>query len=89
MSSTLEKILASPGDYSLEVPCLGECKIPSPVRRHEFVDEGERILLTENCTLLKELAAKLGCEPSFERAGPHAKIYHVPSWSRAGILTAG
>ena len=89
MYSLLEKIVANPNDYPREVPRLGECKIPSPVRRHEFVDEGERILLTENCTLLKELAAKLGCEPSFERAGPHAKIYHDPSWSRAGILTAG
>ena len=89
MSSTLEKILANPGDYSLEVPCLGECKIPSPVRRHEFVDEDERILLTENRSLLTYLTEKLGREPSFERAGPHANIYHDPSWTRAGILTAG
>ncbi len=81
MYSLLEKIVANPNDYPREVPRLGECKIPSPVRRHEFVDEGERILLTENCTLLKELAAKLGSEPSFERAGPHAKIYHDPSLS--------
>ena len=89
MSSTLEKILANPEEYSQEVPRLGECKIPSPVRHHEFVDEGERILLTENCSLLKYLTEKLGREPSFERAGPHAKIYHDPSWTRVGILTAG
>ena len=89
MSSTLEKILANPEEYSQDVPRLGECKIPSPVRHHEFVDEGERILLTENCSLLKHLTEKLGREPSFERAGPHAKIYHDPSWTRVGILTAG
>ena len=89
MSSTLEKILANPEEYSQEVPRLGECKIPSPVRHHEFVDEGERILITENCSMLKYLTEKLGREPSFERAGPHAKIYHDPSWTRVGILTAG
>ena len=89
MSSTLEKILANPGDYSLEVTCLGECTIPSPVRRHEFVDEDERILFTENRSLLAYLTEKLGREPSFERAGPHANIYHDPSWTRAAILTAG
>ena len=89
MLSTLEKILANPEDYPRDVPRLGECKIPSPVRHHEFIDEGERILLSENCTLLKFLEEKLGREPSFERAGPHAKIYHDPSWTRAGILTAG
>ena len=89
MLSTLEKILANPEDYPRDVPRLGECKIPSPVRHHEFIDEGERILLSENCSLLKFLEEKLGREPSFERAGPHAKIYHDPSWTRAGILTAG
>ena len=89
MSSTLEKILANPNDYPQEVPRLGECTIPSPVRRHEFIDEGERILLTENRSLLTYLTKRLGREPSFERAGPHAKIYHDPSWTRVGILTAG
>ena len=89
MSSTLEKILANPDEYPQTVARLGECKIPSPVRRHEFVDEGERILATENCSLLQYVAEKLGREPSFERAGPHEKIYHDPSWTRVGILTAG
>ena len=89
MSSTLEKILANPEEYPQMVSRLGECKIPSPVRRHEFVEEDERILVTESCSLLKYLSEKLGREPSFERAGPHAKIYHDPSWTRVGILTAG
>ena len=89
MTSTLEKILLNPDDYLQSVPRLGECKIPSPVRRHEFVDEDERILVTENCSLVKFLTDKLGREPSFERAGPHQKIYHDPNWTRVGILTAG
>lgn len=89
MSPLLEKILANPKDYEFDVTRLGECKIPSPVRHHEFIDEGERILFTENCSLLKHITERLGREASFERAGPHAKIYHDPSWTRAGILTAG
>ena len=89
MTSTLEKILAHPEDYLNEVPHLGECTIPSPVRHHEFIGENERILVTENSTILKELTQRFGCEPSFERAGPRAKIYHDPSWTRVGILTAG
>ena len=89
MTSTLEKILSHPEDYLGEVPRLGECTIPSPVRHHEFIGENERILVTENSALLKDLTQRLGREPSFERAGPHAKIYHDPSWTRVGILTAG
>ena len=89
MSTTLEKILANPDLYQHDVPRLGECKIASPVRQNEFVDEDDRILVTENTSLIRFLTEKLGHEPSFERAGPHAKIYHDPNWTRVGILTAG
>ena len=89
MTSTIEKILANPEAYPQDVPRLGECKIPSPVRRHGFVDENERILANDNCSIVKYLTEKLGHAPSFERAGPHARIYHDPSWTRVGILTAG
>ncbi|MCQ2389260.1 MAG: ATP-dependent 6-phosphofructokinase [Kiritimatiellae bacterium] len=89
VSATLEKIIASKDEYPLDVDTLGECKIDSPVRHHEFVRDGERILFTENRTLLEYLKEQLGREPSFERAGPREKIYHDPSWTRVGILTAG
>ena len=89
MSTTLEKILANPDLYPRDVPRLGECKITSPVRHNEFVDGEDRILVTENSSAVKYLTEKLGREPSFERAGPHAKIYHDPNWTRVGILTAG
>ena len=45
MSSTLEKIAAKPGEYSCQVDTLGPCTIASPVRHHEFVPEGDRILI--------------------------------------------
>ncbi len=88
-TSTIDKIMSNPAAYPQEVQRLGECKIPSPVRRHEFVDEGERILINENCSMIADLTEKLGHAPSFERAGPHEKIYHDPTWTRAAILTAG
>jgi 6-phosphofructokinase 1 len=89
MSTIIEKILSDSNTYSRDVTRLGECKLASPVRRHEFVNPDERILVTENSSVLKTLVDKLGVEPSFERAGPHPKIYHDPNWTRAAILTAG
>ena len=89
MKSTLEKIIADPVKYKCDVDTLGPCTITSPVRRHEFVREGERVFVTENVSLLKYLTDRLGQQPSFERAGPHERIFHDPNWTRAGILTAG
>ena len=87
MSTPIDKIIA--GRYSFDVDVLGECKIESPVRHHEFIQGTDRIMITPNTTFQKLLAEKLGREPSFERAGPRQKIYHDPAWTRAGIITAG
>ena len=87
--SVLEKILANPSAYSMDVERLGECKIDSPVRSRDFVQENDRILVSENDRILQYLREKIGKTPSFERAGPHGKIFHAPSWSRAAIVTAG
>lgn len=86
---TLDKIAANQSEYSCKVETLGECKIASPVHHHEFIRDGERILATENETFMRYLENRLGHAPSFERAGPLSKIYHDPSWSRVGIVTAG
>ena len=87
--TSIERICAEPGKYSFDVDRLGECKIASPIRHHAFIAEGERIMVTPNTTLSRQLADRLGHEPSFERAGPLEKIFHDPSWTRVGILTAG
>ena len=89
MSTTLDKIAANQGEYSCLVETLGECKIDSPVRHHEFITEGERILVTENENFMRYLEKRLGHTPTFERAGPLSKIFHDPSWTRVGIVTAG
>ncbi len=89
MSSTLDKIAANQEEYSCRVETLGECKIDSPVRHHEFIRDGERILVTENESFMKYLEERLGHTPTFERAGPLEKIFHSPAWTRVGIVTAG
>ena len=85
----IEKICSNPSEYTLNVERLGECKIDSPIRNRDFIDDDERILVTENVKSLQLATERLGMTPSFERAGPHHKIYHDPAWSRVGIVTAG
>jgi len=80
----IEKIVASPHDYTLDVETLGECKIDSPIRNREFIDPDERILITENVKLLHEATRHLGITPSFERAGPTRRsstIRHGAGWA--------
>ena len=89
MNATLDKIANNREEYSCNVDTLGECKIPSPVRHHEFIAEGDRLFLTENISVLEYWEKRLGHKPSFERAGPLEKIFHDPAWTRVGILTAG
>ena len=45
--------------------------------------------MDESVPLLRLLEERLGHEPSFERAGPHERIFHDPAWTRVAILTAG
>lgn len=85
----IDKIVANPSEFSLDVETLGHCTICSPIRNREFINPEDRILLTENTRHLKNAAELLGTSPSFERAGPHKNIFHDPSWSRVGIVTAG
>ena len=89
MESVLEKIVADRERYSCEVKTLGEAKIASPIRHHDFVKEGQRVLLTGDMDLLDAWERRLGHKPSFERAGPHSRIFHDPAWTRAAIVTAG
>ena len=89
MTTTLDKIVSNREEYSCNVDTLGECTIASPVRHHDFIPEGDRVYLTENIAVLEYWEKRLGHKPSFERAGPLRKIFHDPSWTRVGILTAG
>ena len=68
MSTTLDKIAANPEAYSCKVEVLGECKIDSPVNHHEFIGDGERIIVSENESYMRYLEKRLGHIPTFERA---------------------
>jgi len=85
----IEKIITDPKTFTLTVERLGACTIDSPIRNRDFIDDDEHILVTEDVRGLQEATERLGITPSFERAGPHHKIYHDPAWSRVGIVTAG
>ncbi|MBO5648241.1 MAG: ATP-dependent 6-phosphofructokinase [Kiritimatiellae bacterium] len=87
--STLDKIASNQDKYSCRVETLGECKIVSPVHHHEFINDGERIFVSEEEAFMKEMEKKLGHLPTFERAGPLPRIFHDPAWTRVGIVTAG
>ncbi|MFO7937101.1 MAG: ATP-dependent 6-phosphofructokinase [Kiritimatiellia bacterium] len=89
--NTLERIFSNPEFYTTDVETLGECKISSPIRSREFISGNERILVTENETVLSSIAEKMGNNnrPSFEKAGAHKKIFHDPAWTRVAIVTAG
>ena len=89
LRDTLDKIAANKEKYSCQVETLGECKVDSPLVQNEFVTEGERVFVTESERIAKHLEERLGHLPTFEKAGPHAKIFHDPSWTRVGIVTAG
>ena len=89
LATTFEKIASDRARYSCQVSTLGDCKIPSPVHSQEFIGDGERILSNENEALMKRLEESLGHLPTFERAGPHERIFHDPAWTRVGIVTAG
>jgi len=87
--STLEKVAKDPETYSCQIETLGPCKIPSPVRHHDFIGEDDRVLVTADRQHLAHLKELFGDFPSFELAGPHERIFHDPSWTRVGIVTAG
>ena len=89
LSTTLEKIAANREKYTCRIETLGECKIKSPLVQQAFIREGERIFVTESELVAKHLEELIGHMPTFERAGAHEKIFHDPSWTRVGIVTAG
>ena len=68
---------------------LGECTAPSPLRDTRFIDADERVLYRDD---LDELRGYLlaGVEPpSFELAGPRARIFFHPGMLKCGIVTCG
>jgi 6-phosphofructokinase 1 len=72
-----------------QVLTLGECHIDSPMSAPECVDETRRVSYFQDTEKLCHCLDGRRPIPSFELAGPRAKIYHDPAWARAAIVTCG
>ena len=69
---------------------LGECTIDSPlIADTHFEDENACIVYHREGFALCDEVEKTGKLMAFEKAGPRAKLFHDPTWSKAAILTAG
>lgn len=78
-----------PEKFDFGVPTLGKSTIPSPLLDREFLADEARVGFPADLGDIQRLLASGGPFPAFEQAGPRARIFHDPAWSRAAILTAG
>ena len=85
-----QRVINDPSQFDFDVPSLGPCLLDSPVRHdHALVADNARVLMATDLDAVETIQRKLGRMPTFEKAGPRAKIFHDPAWSRAAIVTAG
>jgi 6-phosphofructokinase 1 len=81
----------TPTPEDLEVPVLGSCHYPSPLRRRgqQFVDAGQRVLLSPDAEDVGRCLETGVMPPSFERAGPRESLFFDPAGLACGIVTCG
>ncbi len=72
-----------------QIEHLGAAKLKSPLIRSIFVESNARVMYHSELSDLEKELEHAEQILSFEKAGPRAKIYHDPAWSKAAILTAG
>lgn len=77
------------GDLNFEVSCLGEGRIPSPLKGVYFVKNDQRVLLHSDSSEVRKYTERGETLPSFEKAGPREKIYFDSSKLKCGIATCG
>ncbi len=71
------------------IPQLGECRIQSPLKRVDFIDDDDHVLYHRKLDTLKAYLAKNEDPPNFEAAGPREKIFFDPAKLSCGIVTCG
>jgi len=78
-----------PSRQDLEVASLGEATVASPLaeRRERLADASRVLVCAETADLEPFLAG--GTVPSFEAAGPRARIFFDPAELSCGIVTCG
>ncbi len=80
-------MLESTPDFSISR--LGECRIPSPMPIMHFIEDDDHVLYDNNLQKIREYLEAGKPVPSFEKAGPRAKIYFNPAGMKCGIVTCG
>jgi 6-phosphofructokinase 1 len=78
-----------PQELNFQVPTLGECAIPSPLRGIRFARESERILYDVDLDRITASVAAGRAPWSFEAAGPRERIFFDASTLSCGIVTCG
>lgn len=79
-----------PTRQELEVERLGNPIYASPLRAHErFIDEQDRILVSDSGKVLSSSLQAGAVIPSFERAGPRETLFFHPARTRCAIVTCG
>ncbi len=74
-------------DFRIEK--LGEPDLASPLERIDFVPDTATVTYPSSVAAIERYLTAKEEIPAFEQAGPRAKIFHDPAWSRAAIITAG
>jgi 6-phosphofructokinase 1 len=76
-------------DLDFKVMRLGECRIPSPMKGIQFVNDEEHVLYHGKLREIETLLDAGKTPPYFEMAGPREKIFFDPSKLKCGIVTCG
>jgi 6-phosphofructokinase 1 len=76
------------------ITSLGPCLFPSPLTRNGlcgtyFRSDDERVLCDHTLEFFNQARTQKEPPPSFEIAGPRAKIFFDPRRTKAGIVTCG
>ena len=72
-----------------KVDRLGECYIPSPIARIEFIDDASYVLYHTSVEDILEYLDRGEPPPAFEKAGARRHIYFDPRDLGCGIVTCG
>lgn len=75
--------------FDFAVSELGESTIPSPLPNIRFEDEHAAVIYSQDPREIEYYLEKRNKILQMEKAGPRAKIFHDPHWSKAAVLTAG
>ena len=77
--------------FDFNVDTLGTCQVPSPLlgENRRFVEDDERIIVSNDMKVISDFQEKHGYIPSMETAGPREKVFHPHYLSRAAVVTCG